>query len=168
MNFCMLQKTWIEHPTVLEEMFTRLQKARLKVNASKSCFGAHKFDYLGYHVTRDGVMPTPKKVEAIQALTVPKTCKQLHHFIGMINFCRDMWQKRSELCTPLTALTSKNVKYDWKDEHQKCFDDIKRVIGHEVLLAYPELNAPFEIHTDASKLQIGAVIYQKGKPIAFY
>ena len=49
-----------------------------------------------------------------------------------------------------------------KDEHQKCFDDIKRVIGREVLLAYPEFNAPFEIHTDASKLQIGAVLLQKG------
>ena len=55
-----------------------------------------------------------------------------------------------------------------KDEHQKCFDAIKRAIGREVLLAYPDFNAPFEIHTDASKLQIGAVISQKGKPIAFY
>ena len=35
-------------------------------------------------------------------------------------------------------------------------------------MAYPDFNAPFEIHTDASKLQIGAVISQKGKPIAFY
>ena len=42
------------------------------------------------------------------------------------------------------------------------------MIGCEVLLAYPDFNAPFEIHTDASKLQIGAVISQKGKPIAFY
>ena len=91
-------------------MFTRLQKAGLKVNASKSCFGAHKFDYLGYHVTREGVIPTPKKVEAIQALTVPKTRKKLRQFIGMINFYRDMWQKRYELLAPLTALTSKNVK----------------------------------------------------------
>ena len=55
-----------------------------------------------------------------------------------------------------------------KDDHQKCFDTIKLVIGREVLLAYPEFNTPFEIHTDASKLQIGAVISQKGKPIAFY
>ena len=42
------------------------------------------------------------------------------------------------------------------------------MIGREVLLAYQDFNAPFEIHTDASKLQIGAVIYQQGKPIAFY
>ena len=86
----------------------------------------------------------------------------------MINFYRDMWQKRSKTLAPLTALTSKNVKYDWKYKHQKCFDAIKRVIGREGLLDYPDFNAPFEIHTDASKLQIGEVVSQKGKPIAFY
>ena len=69
--------SWTEHLTTLKEMFTRLQKVGLKVNASKSCFGAHKIDYLGYHVTRDGFMPVPKKVEAIQALALPKTHKQL-------------------------------------------------------------------------------------------
>ena len=97
--------SWAEHISILEEMSTRLQKDGLKVNASKSCFGAHKFDYLGYHVTSEGVIPIPKKVEAIQALAVPKTCKQLRQFIGMINFYRDMWQKRSELLAPLTAQT---------------------------------------------------------------
>ena len=99
--------SWTEHLSILEEMFTRLQKAGLKVNASKSFFGAHTFDYFGYHVTREGVMPIPKKVKAIQALTVPKTRKQLRQFIGMINFYRDMWKKRSEHLAPLTALTSK-------------------------------------------------------------
>ena len=153
---------WTEHLTVLEEMFTRLQKDGLKVNAIKSCFGAHKFDYLGYHVTREGVMPIPKKVKEIQALAVPKTCKQLRQFISMINFYHDMWQKRSELLAPITALTSKNVKYDWKGEHHRCFEAIKLVIGQEVLLGYPDFNAPFEIHTDASKLHFGAIISQKG------
>jgi hypothetical protein len=37
-----------------------------------------------------------------------------------------------------------------------------------VLLAYPDFKAPFQIHTDACKTQIGAVISQNGKPIAFY
>ena len=64
--------SWTENLSILEEMFTRLQKADLKVNARRSCFGSHKFDYLGYHVTRDGVMPIPKKVEVIQSLAVPK------------------------------------------------------------------------------------------------
>ena len=113
-------------------------------------------------------MPTPKKVDAIQAPKVTKTRKQLSQFIGMINLYCDMWQKRSEFIAQLTTLTSKKAKYDWKDEHQKRFDGIKHVIGREVLFAYPDFNAPFEIHTDASKLQVGAVIYQKGKPIAFY
>ena len=84
-------------------MITRLQKAGLKVNVSKSCFGTHKFDYLGYHVTHDRVMPLRKKVEAIQAFAVPKTRKQLRQFIGMINFYPDMCQKRSELLAPLTT-----------------------------------------------------------------
>ena len=105
-------------------------------------------------------MPIPKKVEAIQSLPVPKTCKQLRQFIGMINFYPDMWQKRSELLALLTALTSKNVKYDWKDEHQKCFDAIKRVLGREVSLGYPDFNALFKIHTDTSKFQLGTVISQ--------
>ena len=83
--------SWTKYITLLEEKFARLQKAGIKVNPSKSCFGAHKFDYLGYHVTPDGVMPIPKKVEAIKALSVPKIGKQLHQFIGTINFYRDMW-----------------------------------------------------------------------------
>ena len=86
----------------------------------------------------------------------------------MINFYCDMWQKRSDILAPLTDLTSKKFKYDWKDKQPKCFDAIKCVKGREVLLSYPDFNALFEIHTDASKLQIGAVISQKGKPIAFY
>ena len=35
--------SWKEHLTFRKEMITRLQKAGLKVNARKSCFGAHKF-----------------------------------------------------------------------------------------------------------------------------
>jgi RNase H-like domain found in reverse transcriptase len=44
----------------------------------------------------------------------------------------------------------------------------KKIIAREVMLACPDFNVPFKIHTDASHYQLGAVISQKGKPIAFY
>ena len=43
-----------------------------------------------------------------------------------------------------------------------------KVIAKETLLAYPNFNARFDIHTDASQTQLGAVISQDGIPIAFY
>ena len=41
-------------------------------------------------------------------------------------------------------------------------------MARETLLAFPDFNKPFEIHTDASKLQLGGIISQEGRPIAFY
>jgi hypothetical protein len=121
--------SWEDHLEGLEEVFRRLRQAGLKVNAKKSNFGAHEMEHLGCNITRTGVQPIPKKVQAIQAIKVPKTREQLRGFIGMINFYRDMWKNRSSLLAPLTALTSKNVPCKWTDEHQKNFDAIKRVIG---------------------------------------
>jgi hypothetical protein len=89
--------TWENHLDGLEEVFRRLQKAGLKANAKKSNFGAHKMECLGYDVTRTGVQPIPKKAQATQAIKTPKTCKQLRGFVGMINFCRDMWKNNMGL-----------------------------------------------------------------------
>jgi hypothetical protein len=79
-----------------------------------------------------------------------------------------MWFRRSELLAPLTSLTSSKVKFEWHSSHQQAFDTIKKVIGTEVLLCYPDFNKPFHLYTDASDHQLGAVIMQDKKPIAFY
>ena len=75
----------------------------------------------------------------------------------MINYYRDMWWHRSELLAPLTMLTSMKVKWHWTDREQKAFESIKKVVGRNVLLSYPDFNAPFEIYTDASHTQLGTV-----------
>ena len=93
-----------------------------------------------------------KKVTAIHNIAVSTTKKQVHRFIGMINYYRDMWQKRSHLLAPLSALTSKQAKWEWTDNHQHAFDEIKKVIARETILAYPDFNKPFDIYTDASKI----------------
>jgi hypothetical protein len=86
----------------------------------------------------------------------------------MVNYYRDMWPLRSHLLAPLSSLTSAKVKWKWTTEHQEAFDKMKALIAKETLLTFPDFSQEFEIHTDASKLQLGACISQNGKPVAFY
>jgi len=52
--------------------------------------------------------------------------------------------------------------------HQQAFDKIKQALTDDVMLSFPDFNRPFEIHTDASEYQLGSVIMQDRRPIAFY
>ncbi len=52
--------------------------------------------------------------------------------------------------------------------HQQAFDNVKATITKEVVLAYPDFTKPFEIHTDASTMQLGSVKTQGNRPIAFF
>ena len=110
----------------------------------------------------------PTKALAMQNITTSTNKRQLRRFIGMVNYYRDMWIRRSETLAPLTALTSKEAKWKWTKVHQTAFHSKKKLVAREVLLSYPNFNDIFEIHTDASATQLGAVISQKGNPIAFY
>ena len=72
------------------------------------------------------------------------------------------------MLTSLSQLTGKTTKWQWKEEHTDAFNAIKRVVAKETLLVYPDFNKTFEIHTDASDYQLGAVISQNNEPIAFF
>jgi len=170
------------HLQKLRVVLERLEKAGLKVNAAKSTFGVHQCDYLGYVLTREGIKPQKKKIEAILAIDPPKDVKSLRGFLGIVQYYRDLWEKRSEMLAPLSDLVAecgttkaqrkkagfKKPPWRWNAEHQKAFDDIKEVIARDVVLAYPDFDSPFEIYTDASSRQLGAVITQKNRPIAFF
>jgi transposase InsO family protein len=60
------------------------------------------------------------------------------------------------------------AKFEWKKEQQAAFDEMKRVISKETLLAFPNFKKKFHIYTDASNYQLGAVIMQDDRPLAFY
>ena len=85
----------------------------------------------------------------------------------VIYYC-DMWIRWSEVLAPLTHLTYANVKFEWTDVEQMAFNKIKQIVGCKTLLSYPDFSQPFKIHTDASDTQLGTVISQKNKLIAFY
>ena len=60
------------------------------------------------------------------------------------------------------------MKCKWNKNKQDAFKNIKRVVAHNTLLAYPDVNEEFNIYTDDINLQLGAVNSQNGKPIDFY
>ena len=158
-------KSFKDHMNKLHKALSTLNQKGFKVNAEKYFFARNE---LGFRITKQGIMPLPDKVKAIKNTAVPTTKRQLRNFIGPNNYYRNMWQHRSEILTPLSSMTSKQAKWNWSKECQNTFDTIKKLTSRETLLSCPNFNEPFKIHTDASKLQLGSVISQKGKPIAFY
>jgi hypothetical protein len=88
----------------METVLTRLRDSGLKVNVAKSSLCSHEIEYLGYILTREGIKTQPKKVQAILVLNLPNKVKELRHFLEMVQYYRDMWERRSEMLAPLTDL----------------------------------------------------------------
>ena len=152
------KSSFSNHLTKLETVFERLRKANLKVNIAKSGFALSEIEYLGYILTREGIRPQNKKVAAILKIGSPTNVKSLRMFIGMVQYYRDAWEKRSELLAPLTDLVgecghtkvtrkngTKKKPWYWSQKHEDAFQGIKNIIAREVMLAYPDFNILFEI-----------------------
>ena len=87
----------------------------------KSSFGQTEMEYLSFLVTRTGIRPINIKVESIVNMTPPKNKKQVRALIDVINYYRDMWDKRSHILHPLMALTSPKVRFKWISVEEKSF-----------------------------------------------
>ncbi len=65
------------------------------------------------------------------------------------------------------AKGTKKAPWHWDEVHQRAFDHVKTTITREVVLTYPDYSKVFEIYTNASNKQLGAVITQENRPIVF-
>ena len=73
-------------------------------------------------------------------MTQPNNKKEVRLLIDIVKYYWDMWSIRSHLLHTLTALTSNKVKFKWTDTEQKALNDIKRAVGQDNLLSYPDFN----------------------------
>ena len=88
---CITKDSLDDNLSKLRQVLIRLGHAGLNVYATKFSFCDSETEYLGYVSTREGIKPQPKKVEAILALTLPQNVKQLHRFLCMVQYYRDLW-----------------------------------------------------------------------------
>ena len=83
---CITKASLEDHLDKLKMVLTRLRDVGLRIKARKSFFCAIETEYLGYILTRTGIKPQPKKVQAILAITPPKQVKDLRKFLGMVQY----------------------------------------------------------------------------------
>ncbi len=179
--FCISKLSLEDHLGKLEVVLWQLCNAGLKVNAARLTFCTLEIEYLGYVLTRDGIKPQSNKVQPILAIKLPTGVRQLRHFLGMVQYYHDLWARWIKMLAPLTLLVgecgqtkttkakgTKKVPWHWDEVHQRAYNHIKATIAKDVVLDYLDFNKVFEIYTDTSSKQLGAVITQDNRLIAFF
>ena len=76
-------------------------------------------------------MPLLFKVYVIKAVC------DVQRFVGLVNYYRDIWQKRTHTLSTLTKLCYTKVKFEWTEVEQKYFMDLKNIwTGHVAFIPY--------------------------------
>ena len=81
-----------------------MKESGLKCNIEKYFFGKTEMEYLGLLITREGAKPINKKVEVIKNITSTTYQKQIHKYIGLLNYYLNMWARRPHTLSPLTKI----------------------------------------------------------------
>ena len=130
-----------EHKRHLRALFDRLQAHGLVIKLEKCQFGVPEIDFLGHRVHKDGILPLPSKVKAIQSYPKPVDVKGLERFIGMINFYHSFIQHAAHALQPLyQALTGGKARpkcLEWSAAMDKGFVATKESLANATLLHHP-------------------------------
>lgn len=160
-----------QHLERLDTVLTRLRQCNLKLSAEKCYFLQERVKFLGHTVSSQGIETDPDKIEKIKNWPRPTNADELRSYVAFTGYYRRFVKDFSKITKPLTDLlppttTKKNAKmkktkeWKWDGECEYTFNRLKEILTSPPILAYPEFQKPFELHTDASGTGLGAVLYQ--------
>lgn len=149
-----------QHKQRLRAVLRRLQEAGLTVQGNKCEFFKDDIGYLGHIINKDGIRKSPDKVTAVLNASKPSNVTQLQSFLGLTNYYRNFLPDASSILSPLYNLLHKNVKYEWKKEHDVAFNKIKQIMASDSVLAHFDSDAKLILTVDASPTGLGAVLSQ--------
>ena len=123
-------------------------------------FFCKEVPFLGKVVSKKGVKIAPKKLEAVCNWPVPKTKSALSTFIGFASYHCNHIGHFAEITACLSHMTGSRVEFNWTDEYQAAFENLREALLSAPCLAFPNADDPFILDTDASKTSIGAELSQ--------
>ena len=179
MNWCIVylddiiifSDTKEEHIKRLEAVSQKLMAAGLKLKPTKCFFFRDEIEYLGHVVSGKGISTNPKKIEAVTKWPTPKTVYDVRSFLGFVGYYRRFIKNFSKITKPIREVitglenqskrAAKKTYIEWTDLANAAFDNLKTMCVSTPILAYPDYQLPFTLHTDSSTDGPGAVLYQK-------
>ena len=122
---------------------------------------------MGHVVSKDGIETDPKKVKAIKNWPIPISVTDVRSFLGFTNHYRRFIRGYAQIAKPLYKLIwGKNSKLkkktiQWNLDCDLAFKELKDLCSNTPVLAYADYTKKFMLHTDASELGLGAMLYQE-------
>jgi hypothetical protein len=128
---------------------------------------------LGNIVSAKGFSIDSRRVEAIQALSLPISKKEVQSFMGKIDFLIRFVSNFSELLKHITTMLMKGNEVRWTIEPKESFNQIKKALTEELVLINPDYSKDFLIFSFASFDIVAVVLLQNNvegseQPISFF
>ncbi|GBC27058.2 enzymatic polyprotein, putative [Rhizophagus irregularis DAOM 181602=DAOM 197198] len=149
------------HLKHIKLVLEKLKEASLILKLKKCIFGKTEIEFLGHVVGKNGLKPSPGKVEKIQKLTAPINIKGVRSILGLCTYYRKFIKDFSKIVKPITSLLRKDEKFEWGIKQHEALEILKRKLTEEPVLRQPDWLRKFILITDASGIGLGAVLAQK-------
>jgi len=111
--------------------------------------------FLGHVVSAEGVAAQPEKTKMVAEWPEPTSVKDVRAWLGLTGYYRRYVKDYARIAAPLTSVLKHGIKFEWTDEMQKSFDELKTALTSPPILAMPTLDDVFTLDTDASDEAIG-------------
>ncbi|GKV40125.1 hypothetical protein SLEP1_g47794 [Rubroshorea leprosula] len=126
-----------DHISDLDETFQNLRRAQMKLNPLKCTFAVESGKFLGYVVSKKGIEVNPEKVEAVQQMEPPRTVKDVQRLTGRVAALHRFVARSAERCLPFFKALREPKNFQWTNECQQAFDELKRYLASAPLLSKP-------------------------------
>lgn len=156
-----------EHDVILNKVLQKAKDYNVKFNKDKFQFRVNSVNFVGKVVSKEGIKPDPTHVKAIKELEKPTDKKALMRLLGMSKYLSQYIPNLSKLTSSLRYLTRKNVDWNWSNEHDQAFNDLKAKLTEAPVLGIFDSSKPLLLQCDASKDGLGICLFQEGHPISY-
>ena len=168
-DLLIFSKTFEEHLNHINLVLQRLKKHGIKIKPSKCNFFKREVSDLGRLISAEGYTVDPRSIEALttKIRKRPTNISESRSLLGLIGYFRRSIPNFSQTVKPLYQLLKdkelkrgSKQKIDWKDDHQLILDKLLTYLTEPPILAYPDFDLPFILHTDASGAGLGCGLFQ--------